>query len=342
MIGIVLVLLLADVSELTRQLESEKTVERWEACKALRKLGPKAKAAVPALIKALADKRTCADAALALRYIAPKDGRVVKALVGALDTAPPTHRQEVVRALTAAKRRFHPALPWLVREVRTNKHGYAARAAEWIKELACLPHEGIGGLKAADPDVRARLLLTHARALGVALLQDESPVVRRAAAKALIDVEGATPWLIRTMADPDEDVRESVARTVRDSPWFLLVTEFGEGSYDLTRGTYTWGKPKKIELVVTGGNAEALLARERSPDFAAELEAVRAVASDLDKALYAAMADGSRAARACGAMLLGYVATDKARAMQRLRRAVAEDKSAWVKREAQRALERMR
>lgn len=82
-------------------LDSEDWYTRWEACLALKRIGPGARAAVAKLVGKLCDRKSdiSREAALALLQIAPEDPDVADALLKALDSKYPVDRSAVRYAL---------------------------------------------------------------------------------------------------------------------------------------------------------------------------------------------------------------------------------------------------
>jgi HEAT repeat protein len=317
-----------DVAKLARQLASGKTYERWEACAALRKLGPAAKEAVPALIEALKDEHVCADAAMALRRIAPHDERVIEALVAALDTAPLHHRREVVRALGEAP--FHPEIPWLIEEMRTNAHGTADRARLWLAEILDTNEKRVADLASDNHRIRELAVGQIGNpGLAAAMLRDPHRFVRRAAARVLQGHEGTGPILALALADEDE-YTAYVIRTALERRW--------PGWAGVLRVA---GKGGTLVLHLEPEPAARLLAEhthaEGFDDIARAVAATLTEAPD-DHLRYALKGEDPRVRR-CAALLLGYLSTDKQAARKTLE--ALKDEDAQVRGYAEASLERL-
>ncbi|MDH3591898.1 MAG: HEAT repeat domain-containing protein [Planctomycetota bacterium] len=193
----------------------------WQACIALRRLGPAARDVVPALLNAARDPKAdiAQEALLALAAIAPGEPDVVQAYRDLL-----TSDRKLDRRAALAYLKKHDALkgvgPWLTGELRSNKHG--------LRQVAYRLLVGDVALKAfadvlADGPLHARLLA--ARGLGktaskeagaplAAALEDDVAEVRAAAAEALGELEELaapqTAALVKALADGDRPVLMNV------------------------------------------------------------------------------------------------------------------------------------
>lgn len=207
---------------------------REHAALALARIGPPAKAAVPALIKVLQDEK--ADdgvrgaAARALAAIGPDAGEAVPALVAALKQPRQALVEPVFHALAEIGKSAVPALVGLLQDKNPYLRQQAARALGEIGREA-LP--AVPALTTALKDQDRALSAQAAEALGrigpgaaevvpelAALLETRTgfPPYRRAIARAVGEMgaqaKGVVPALLAALRDPDEEVAATAAQAL--------------------------------------------------------------------------------------------------------------------------------
>jgi len=185
------------VPALVNALHANQAAQREAAADVLGRLGPPARAAVPALIDALQDKSSAvalmaaralaqvdstrssaavkllADsldvpgAALALAHIGPEARAAVPNLVAALRPRQKTADQELIRfhAHLALARIGQPAVPALIEALKEKREGVAPLAGEALGWILPPPKEAVPALRAALQKDRTHAAI-YARALG--------------------------------------------------------------------------------------------------------------------------------------------------------------------------------
>ncbi len=181
------------VPAVTKALSDKKT--RLGAAMTLGLLGPKAKAAVPELVKLLADKDPVirSGVALALSKVAPENGKVVSVLAGALSDSDYGVRHKAARALARCGAAAKGAVPALQKAL-----------ADARKEVR---YAAFGALGRLGPEA----VSTLTEALG----NGDDAWARKYAARALGNLgpkaTAAVPALAKALSDKDAEVRREAA-----------------------------------------------------------------------------------------------------------------------------------
>ncbi len=144
----------ADVTKLAEQLSASDRDARREAGFRLEKLGPGAKAALPALLRALddSDKQVWANAFAAIAAIGPDAAEAVPKLVDSFDSRKDSSfrqrdkAQKVMRAAHALSRIGEAARPALIEALTANDTGLRLGAAKALGGMAGSAREAIPAL----------------------------------------------------------------------------------------------------------------------------------------------------------------------------------------------------
>ncbi len=144
----------ADVAKLTAQLASSERDARREAGHLLEKLGPSAKPALPALIKALedSDKQVWANAFAAISAIGPDAADAIPALMNALDLRKSNDSRERdkaqkrMRAAHALASIGDAARPALIEALKADDTGLRLGAAKALGEMGERARDAIPAL----------------------------------------------------------------------------------------------------------------------------------------------------------------------------------------------------
>jgi HEAT repeat protein len=210
------------VRELTLRLSAHDSEDRLFAAKALADIGPTARAAVPALIKALNDESTyvCAAAAKALGRIGEKSTAALLALIGALN-----EKHVVTEAATAISALMgHPVgWGWAAPRVKLpsiQKEPTQRFAGGWGDSVVVSSLTQVFNDDRSSCEVRKTAVhvlgkiapVQKAVPLLISMLQDGSPDVARSAAEALgelgLEAKTAVPALVE--AAERDDLRLTV------------------------------------------------------------------------------------------------------------------------------------
>ena len=205
------------VRELTLRLSAHDSEDRLFAAKALGDIGPTARAAVPALIKALNDESTyvCAAAAKALGRVGEKSTAALLALIGALN-----EKHVVSEAATAISALMGHPMGWgsavpKVRLPSTQKVPTQRFAGGWGDSVVVSALTQVFNDDRSSCEVRKTAVqvlgkiapVQKAVPLLISMLQDGSPDVARSAAEALgelgLEAKTAIPALLEA-AERDE------------------------------------------------------------------------------------------------------------------------------------------
>ncbi len=193
----------ADVAKLSEQLSSSDRDTRREAGFRLEKLGPAAKAALPALLRALddSDKQVWANAFAAIAAIGSDAAEAVPKLVDSFDSRKDSSfrqrdkAQKVMRAAHALSRIGEAARPALIGALKANDTGLRLGAAKALGGMAANARDAIPALIEnlghGDEDLRNEVVET----LG------------------LIGADAVAP-LENSLAGPDARVRGGSARAL--------------------------------------------------------------------------------------------------------------------------------
>jgi vesicle coat complex subunit len=180
-----------------KDLKEDCSLTRYHAVDTLGKIGPDAKAAVPAIIKALKDDNALVrgGATEALAEIAPYNRDVVLALIEALKDKEPQVRGAAAKALSRIGPPAKDAVPALVKSLG-DKH---------VRGRAALALWKIGYRNPVPALIMA--------------LEDDYATVRGEAAEILgniaeVDDEAASLALTRALVDKDRWVREKAAEAL--------------------------------------------------------------------------------------------------------------------------------
>ena len=214
----------SQVVDFVRQLQSQNVDVRLSAVKALARIGPEAKEAVPALIAALKDKddgvRSFAAEAL---------GRIGKEAVPALIVALKDQNAGVRNSAVYTLGRIGPeakeVVPALIAALKDKDDGVRSFAAEALGRIG---KEAVPALIAALKDQNAVVRPLATYALGrigkeavhalIAALKDQDAGRRSSAAEALGEMrpeaKEAAPALIATLKDQDAGVRRYAAEAL--------------------------------------------------------------------------------------------------------------------------------
>lgn len=195
----------AEVQNLIRSLQNPDPIERLVAAKQLGKIGPDARAALPALQKLLQDPdedvRRVAENSIRLIGAAPGPSEAVRKLMGKLESPDVLERLVAAKELARFGKAAEPALPGL-RKLLSDPDQDVRRVAENTIRL-------IGGAGPA-PNEAVRKLMVQ--------LQSTDALDRLIAAKELAKMgpaaREALPALQKLQADPDEDVRRVAANAI--------------------------------------------------------------------------------------------------------------------------------
>jgi len=183
------------VPMLTKAINDPKT--RDAAIRALARIGPEAKGAVPILITMLADKNplVVADAATALARIGPDAASGAAALTALLSNADMEVRSAATNALGTIGAPAKAAVPALLKQV-SGPEPMLVVASVW-------------SIRRIEPENRA--LAPVATPILVKMLASDKPQIRYQAAAALADLgppaRAALPSLTKLLEDSDEHVR---------------------------------------------------------------------------------------------------------------------------------------
>jgi HEAT repeat protein len=185
----------AVVPTLCQTLEDKADYVRKEAAKVLRKFGPRAKQAVPALIRALKDREVRPWAAGALVAINPDDNVGLSTLIKDLaDPRDVAGRREAGRVLGSLGSKAGVAVPAL--------RGALKDADSWVRQFAAKALREIG------PEA------TSAVPALAAALTDPDYMVRFQAAVAIVSLdpnnEAPVPYFIRQLHDKGEMERFAI------------------------------------------------------------------------------------------------------------------------------------
>ena len=205
----------AAVPALTEVLKDKDKDVRDAAAEALGKIGPEAKAAVPALIEALKDQYEHVRelAAQALAQIGPEAKEAVSALIEALKDQDKSVRINAAQALAQIGPEAKEAVSALIEALKDQNEdiGIPACAAEALGKIG--PEA-----KAAVPALTEALKYKSARRAAPSyadVLRYRSVMVRAFAAEALgkigPEAKAAVPDLIEALKDKDKDVRRAAA-----------------------------------------------------------------------------------------------------------------------------------
>ncbi len=157
-----------DLDRLARDLGSRDSNVRWEAADALADQGPKAAAAVPALIKALSssDMQLRWRAARAVGAIGPKAAAATDALIALLGDDDPLVREYAVDAMGRIGVADERVVKALAKAMTDEDHQVRAEAVGALASLDLEPQQRIalvvGVLNEAEPSVVAPALQTIA------------------------------------------------------------------------------------------------------------------------------------------------------------------------------------
>ena len=223
------------VEKLTQQLASPDAGTRRDAAFQLGKLGPGAKAALPALIKALqdSDRQVWAFSIAAITAMGPEAKEAIPALLDGFDTRGARggrereRRQGMVRSAYALTRIGPEAIPPLIQALSAEDNGLRAGAARALSGMGPLAKEAIPALRAnlGHGELPVRMEAVNALALigpdavgpvGAALGADE-PLQRGSAALTLAQLgpvaKNAEPALLQMLAKETDAGARAAALT---------------------------------------------------------------------------------------------------------------------------------
>jgi HEAT repeat protein len=156
----------SDTEKLIQQVGDDDLLVRIRALEALAKMGPRAKAAVPALIEALQDEQMVRIRAIAaLKNVGPEAKAAVPAIARLLQDKDATIRMQALETLQGMGAQAKAAVPALARLLQD--------------EDATMRLQAVDALQAIGPDARPAIPALQQ------LLDDKDEVVRRSALEAL-------------------------------------------------------------------------------------------------------------------------------------------------------------
>ena len=231
----------ADVSKLAEQLAASDRDTRREAGYRLEKLGPAARPALPALIRAIedSDKQVWANALAAIAAIGPDAAEAIPQLVDAFDSRKGADyrqrdkSQKLMRAAHALARIGDAARPALIGALKADDTGLRLGAAKALGGMGAHASDAIPALIEnlghADEDLRNEvigtlgLIGTDAVAPLTKSLSWPEPKLRIGSARALAEIglpaSSAGPELLaRLAAEKEQDVRIA---------WLGVLPRFG-------------------------------------------------------------------------------------------------------------------
>ena len=231
----------ADVAKLAEQLAASDRDARREAGYRLEKLGPAARPALPALIRAIedSDKQVWSNALAAIAAIGPDAAEAIPQLVDALDSRKGTDyrqrdkSQKLMRAAHALARIGDAARPALIGALKADDTGLRLGAAKALGGMGAHASDAIPALIEnlghADEDLRNEVIGTLGLIGGDAVaplaksLSWPEPKIRIGSARALAEIglpaSSAGPELLtRLAAEKEQDVRIA---------WLGVLPRFG-------------------------------------------------------------------------------------------------------------------
>ena len=223
----------ADVAKLAEQLSASDRDTRREAGYRLEKLGPAAKPALPALIRAIedSDKQVWANALAAIAAIGPDAAEAIPQLVDSFDSRKASDyrqrdkSQKLMRAAHALARIGDAARPALIAALKGDDTGLRIGAAKALGGMAANARDAIPALIENlghnDEDLRSEVVETlgligaDAVAPLTKSLSWPDPKLRSGSARALAalgaDATPAGPELLARLAvEKDRDVRTAL------------------------------------------------------------------------------------------------------------------------------------
>ena len=223
----------ADVAKLAEQLSASDRDTRREAGYRLEKLGPAAKPALPALIRAIgdSDKQVWANALAAIAAIGPDAAEAIPQLVDSFDSRkgsdyrPRDKSQKLMRAAHALARIGDAARPALIAALKGDDTGLRLGAAKALGGMAAHARDAIPALIEnlghSDEELRSEVIETlgligaEAVAPLTTSLSWPDPKLRSGSARALAAIGAASapagPELLARLAvEKERDVRSAL------------------------------------------------------------------------------------------------------------------------------------